>query len=594
MELSKIKEPIQKSIRYAIELINQFKQEDPKNLKKLSFQIEFTFKNGAIKNEDTICFINNYRKLFERNMNAFNKLYGKEKGKGKEKDQDINKKEKLIEILNYAKKINKDLNNLSNILENFEPNIFQKSTNGLKTDHKIELKSKISEYKKKYNDEKEIYLKEFKKRNIEILDITNTFLCLLIKLIKNIKKLSETLEIGYANFNESEEKFKTIDSIKEGKSIIVNSYREIAIIVCEINNIFIISEKTDKDKTEQILNKLMKFDQNLKSHQRVIYEQINQIREKYGYRKVEVENFSLGFEEISMINDDCSGLAKELNKIYENVKENYKDINEIENKFRIDISFILDTTSSMGYFIDRFKFNFLNIIEILKSECPEAIFYIGLIGYKDIFDKELGDDYLDYDFTLNYEKLYEKIEEIEPDGGVDIPEDIPGAFELALNKIGQTWRGKTKIAFLLTDSPCHGKEFHNLNQNNPDEKDEYPDGDPEGRDINGMIRKFVKNKISLFCFKLNKNTDEMYKIFKDNYNKLKQPNAINDFYIEKEFFEFKFIDKIKNMFSIHYEKLKKNKDEEEEKINKNQNRVNIINLNNNNNNDYGSNSNSEI
>ena len=31
-------------------------------------------------------------------MNAFNKLYGKEKGKGKEKDQDINKKEKLIEI----------------------------------------------------------------------------------------------------------------------------------------------------------------------------------------------------------------------------------------------------------------------------------------------------------------------------------------------------------------------------------------------------------------------------------------------------------------------------------------------------------------
>ena len=594
MELSKIKEPIQKSIRYAIELINQFKQEDPKNLKKLSFQIEFTFKNGAIKNEDTICFINNYRKLFERNMNAFNKLYGKEKGKGKEKDQDINKKEKLIEILNYAKKINKDLNNLSNILENFEPNVFQKSTNSLKTDHKIELKSKISEYKKKYNDEKEIYLKEFKKRNIEILDITNTFLCLLIKLIKNIKKLSETLEIGYANFNESEEKFKTIDSIKEGKSIIVNSYREIAIIVCEINNIFIISEKTDKDKTEQILNKLMKFDQNLKSYQRVIYEQINQIREKYGYRKVEVENFSLGFEEISMINDDCSGLAKELNKIYENVKENYKDINEIENKFRIDISYILDTTSSMGYFIDRFKFNFLNIIEILKSECPEAIFYIGLIGYKDIFDKELGDDYLDYDFTLNYEKLYEKIEEIEPDGGVDIPEDIPGAFELALNKIGQTWRGKTKIAFLLTDSPCHGKEFHNLNQNNPDEKDEYPDGDPEGRDINGMIRKFVKNKISLFCFKLNKNTDEMYKIFQDNYNKLKQPNAINDFYIEKEFFEFKFIDKIKNMFSIHYEKLKKNKDEEEEKINKNQNRVNIINLNNNNNNDYGSNSNSEI
>ena len=594
MELSKIKEPIQKSIRYAIELINQFKQEDPKNLKKLNYQINFSFKNGAIKNEDTICFIRNYRKLFEKNMNAFNKLYGKEKGKGKEKDQDINKKEKLIEILNYAKKINRDLNNLSNSLENFEPNVFEKSMNALKKEQKKELKKLISENLNKYNEEKEKYLKEFKKRNIEILTITKKYLCLLIKLINNIKKLDDTLERAFNNFNNSEEKFKTIDGINEGKSIIVNSYREIAIIVCEINNVFILSEKAEKNKSEQILNKLMIFDQNLKSYQRVIYDQINKIREEYGYRKVDVENFSLGFEEISMINDDCSGLAKELSKIYENVKDTYNDVNEIENKFRIDITFILDTTSSMGYFIDRFKFNFLNIIEILKSECPEAIFYIGLIGYKDIFDKELGDDYLDYDFTLNYEKLYEKIEEIEPDGGVDIPEDIPGAFELALNKIGQTWRGKTKIAFLLTDSPCHGKEFHNLNQNNPDEKDEYPDGDPEGRDINGMIRKFVKNKISLFCFKLNKNTDKMYKIFQDNYNKLKQPNAINDFYIEKEFFEFKFIDKIKNMFSIHYEKLKKNKDEEEEKINKNQNRVNIINLNNNNNNDYGSSSNSEI
>ena len=140
-------------------------------------------KNGAIKNEDTICFIRNYRKLFEKNMNAFNKLYGKEKGKGKEKDQDINKKEKLIEILNYAKKINRDLNNLSNSLENFEPNIFEKSMNVLKNEQKKELKKLIPKNLNKYNEEKEKYLKEFKKRNIEILTITKKYLCLLIKLI---------------------------------------------------------------------------------------------------------------------------------------------------------------------------------------------------------------------------------------------------------------------------------------------------------------------------------------------------------------------------------------------------------------------------
>ena len=41
----------------------------------------------------------------------------------------------------------------------------------------------------------------------------------------------------------------------------------------------------------------------------------------------------------------------------------------------------------MGYFIDKFKFQFLQIIQDIRKEIPEAIIYVGLIGYKDIFDK---------------------------------------------------------------------------------------------------------------------------------------------------------------------------------------------------------------
>ena len=94
-----------------------------------------------------------------------------------------------------------------------------------------------------------------------------------------------------------------------------------------------------------------------------------------------------------------------MGKIYEEIKKYYDEINNLEKEFRLDLLIILDTTSSMGYFIDKFKFQFLQIIQDIRRECPEAILFVGLIGYKDIFDKELGDEYIDYNFTTNYEKL---------------------------------------------------------------------------------------------------------------------------------------------------------------------------------------------
>ena len=314
------------------------------------------------------------------------------------------------------------------------------------------------------------------------------------------------------------------------------------------------------------------FDENLKTKYNEIYQKINQFRENIKYDKVKINNLSLGFEEIAVINDDCSKLEKEMSNIHEKIKENYKDVDSLEKEFRVDLLIILDTTSSMGYFIDKFKFQFLQIIQDIRKEIPEAIVYVGLIGYKDIFDKELGDDYLDYDFTTNYEKLKNKIEEIEPDGGIDIPEDIPGAFQLAFDKIGRTWKGNTKIAILITDSPCHGVDFHNLNQNNDEQRDEYPNGDPENRDIKELVRKFVKNKISLFCLELNKMTEKMYGIFKKVYEGVRPPEAKFEFSIEKDLTDYKFMEKIQKLFNYNLDELRND-------FNRKQNN-NIININN--------------
>ena len=557
MEFDLIKEPIQKSINYAMELINQFNEENPEEIKIENPQINFIFEN-TLKTKEIQFFIKKYRAMFEANLNAFNSLY--------------KKKGLLNEILLVAKKINRDLNTLNSRMENLKSNVFQKGLKGLRNDKLKELKKLIAVDIKKYNEERDKFMKEFKRRNMEILSILNTYLYLLIKLIKNIKKLSETINIGFDEFNEASTVFVDNNGIKTGKYVITEEYRQFALITSEIKNIFIFMEKTSKKRAEEYLKKLKGFDENLKTKYNEIYQKINQFRENIKYEKVDINDLSLGFEEIAVINDDCSKLEKEMSNIHEKIKENYKDVDSLEKEFRVDLLIILDTTSSMGYFIDKFKFQFLQIIQDIRKEIPEAIVYVGLIGYKDIFDKELGDDYLDYDFTTNYEKLKNKIEEIEPDGGIDIPEDIPGAFQLAFDKIGRTWKGNTKIAILITDSPCHGVDFHNLNQNNDEQRDEYPNGDPENRDIKELVRKFVKNKISLFCLELNKMTEKMYGIFKKVYEGVRPPEAKFEFSIEKDLTDYKFMEKIQKLFNYNLDELRND-------FNRKQNN-NIININN--------------
>ena len=560
MEFDLIKEPIQKSINYAKDLINEFNQENPQEIIFDNPQINFMFEK-TLKTNDIQFFISKYKTLFESNLNAFNSIY---KSKGL-----------LNRVLNIAKKINGDLNSLNKCMEKLNPNVFQRGLKGLKTSKINELKQFIAVDLRKYNEERDNFMKEFKRRNMEILSILNTYLYLLIKLIKNIMKLSLTIVNGFDEFNKSVTYFAEESGIKTGKKIILEEYRKFAIITSEINNIFIITQKTAKKRVEQNLNKLKSYDRNLKTKYKEIYEQINQFRQSINYDKVNVNNINLGFEEISVINDDCSKLEEEMSNIHEKIKQNYKVIESLEKEFRVDLLIILDTTSSMGYFIDKFKFQFLQLIQEIRKEIPEAILFIGLIGYKDIFDKELGDEYIDYEFTTNYEKLKNKIEEIEPDGGIDIPEDIPGAFQLAFDKIGKTWKGDTKIAILITDSPCHGTEFHNLNQNNDEQRDEYPNGDPEGRDIKEMIRKFVKNKISLFCLELNKMTEKMYNIFKKTYENILPPMAKNEFSIEKDLTDYKFIEKIKKSFNANLDELR-NKFNKKSK-NNNNNNINHIN-----------------
>lgn len=115
-------------------------------------------------------------------------------------------------------------------------------------------------------------------------------------------------------------------------------------------------------------------------------------------------------------------MGEKIIEVFDNFKKEYEDLKNKENEQRIDILIILDITSSMENYINKFKIQFYTMIDKIAKECPDFLVYVGFIGYKDLEDKELGDDYINIDFTINYDKLKEIIDQIDPDGGDDIPE----------------------------------------------------------------------------------------------------------------------------------------------------------------------------
>ena len=81
---------------------------------------------------------------------------------------------------------------------------------------------------------------------------------------------------------------------------------------------------------------------------------------------------------------------------------------------------------------------------------------MSFLGYRDIKDKKRFEI---KDFTDDFDSLENFISGINAEGGDDVPEDIAGALNQALNL---SWRkNSAKFCILIADAPCHGKKYTN-------------------------------------------------------------------------------------------------------------------------------------
>ena len=531
MELNIIKNPIEEKIKTALNLIIHLKNDSSEIFNVTPTQVNFKIKD-VLQTDNIPSFIKKFRRIYEENANAFVKFYCSNNFISNH----------FITILEKMKNNLEELQSFNNAKIKYES--FKNGFIGLENEQIEELQKKINKDITSYKGESKNLFKEYKWRNIELLDTIIEYLESLNKIMNNIKDLSKEIPERIKQFGETENLFKNNETINEGKYRITNNFRLNLKLLDEINDLFVKVEKIEEKRIKEPFIKLNNLVEKLKRKYTEVYNKINEIRISFNQNK-KISLFNLDFKVLENINNDCEILANKIINVHEIINDSYKDLKIKENKNRLDIVFLLDITSSMESYLENFKVQFNPMIENIRKECPEALVYIGFIGFKDLNDLELGDDYINIDLTTNYEKINEIINNIEPDGGDDIAEDIAGAFELCLN---QSWKAKAKITFLITDSPCHGKEYHDLDEEQKEDK--YLDENPKGRKIGDIITEIFGKSISLFCLKLNKNTDKMFEKFKEKYDETRLFPSQYHFYIEdNNFFDKETIEKVANIYN---------------------------------------------
>jgi hypothetical protein len=120
---------------------------------------------------------------------------------------------------------------------------------------------------------------------------------------------------------------------------------------------------------------------------------------------------------------------------------------------RIEVSFVLDTTGSMGQLIGGAKQKIWTIARQVVAGRPTPAIKLGLIGFRD-----RGDQYVTkvFDLSDDLDAVYGHLMEFQVGGGGDTPESVNQALNEAVTKISWSKDSNTlKLIFLVGDAPPH-------------------------------------------------------------------------------------------------------------------------------------------
>jgi len=124
-----------------------------------------------------------------------------------------------------------------------------------------------------------------------------------------------------------------------------------------------------------------------------------------------------------------------------------------DERSRIDVVFVLDTTGSMGGLIQAAREKIWSIATTLASAQPAPEIRMGLVAYRDRRDAYVTRV---VDLSSDLDSMYATLMDFQAEGGGDGPESVNQALHEAVHRMSWSQHSTTyKVVFLVGDAPPH-------------------------------------------------------------------------------------------------------------------------------------------
>ena len=475
-----------------------------------------------------------FQKGYENNSIKINATIDKIKNSFKNLSKSVSELIKLIENIKKryfenAKQLMTPITEKYNDLKNFNKSKLDKTK--LET---FESKNKKIENKIKLYDQKLAnIIKELKSLFQNIYGNIEGYLDLLNGLNQPINEIIDEIEGIFNEFEGKTKKF--IDIIynnPEKKYDAIKIFQEIKLLNDRILN-SIKRQETEMENKDEILkqkkeecsndfNKILQKEKeackkilDIQNETKSLISEINDFLKFYSLPTINMKIEQFKGLEISKIKDNIekgtTSIIKENEKIVVDFNQLKKNIHEENDKMNqaitIDLAFVMDITGSMSTYLNFARDKIMQIIEKITKETSASV-NLGFIGYRDYNDSK--DEYLIYpELTKDSEEVKLFISKAQAGGGKDC-EDMGGGLTAALN---YKWRSNTRFVMLIADAPCHGVQYHEI-----ENFDSLPKGDPKYK-MDEIIKKYAENDINLLCLNITAMTVKLYNNFVDYYKK---------------------------------------------------------------------------
>ena len=552
------------------------------DLKPISSNISYIipkFQNNF--NENTL-------KIVKDDINLYNSKYGELEGKANNLTKTFSEsiKNLFTPLNNMKESINKIYEQFENITKCFCMPLFlekkglnnsiESNNNGRRLYSSLKLQ--------KYKDEVEQLNNKY---NIFFIYIKNTIEIIIEnmrELPNPMKDLNEYIEKNILNYGKLLSKFEKEKDIKKIHDNLLSIKQSFIDIKENMNNkIEKIEErisfledlhKNNSFNIKEFENKTLIRIANINKISEEIILEINDMRRQNGEKELKFSSPNIIYLNHDSIINSIDNLFLILINI-EIMKMNeilsIEIIIIVEERTSLDLLFVMDISNSMTPYVEKAKKSIADIANRIINRCPGIDINLGIIGYKDKYEKDIG-NIIDIGFTKNHTELKNNISEIISSGQGDLSRDMKWAFENALSK---AWKSNAKLIIFVSDFPNHGEKYNNNDGLDVCYNENNPDGIPDRRNLEDIIKELAYNGVSIFCIKLTEDTEKMFQIFGNIYKKYeKSLIQIVNMNSEKNFSDV-VVDSAVNF----YEKQRTNDESISFEYNKNKLRVYLIEIN---------------